>query len=257
MQIIDSHCHLDMVEKRGITFEEISSNLIKNKVESIVQIAADPDSLEFSKSLCKEDLPFKRYFTVGCHPGEAHEIDSRIVMQFARDNYNDSHLVAIGEIGLEYFYTKETATIQKQVFREYMNLAQELDLPVVIHTREAHEDTMNILHSYAGVPILIHCFTGNRQQALDYLELGCYISFSGIVTFKNADSLREAALVVPPEKMLVETDAPFLAPVPKRGKTNQPAYVRYTLQFLANLKGISEEELAGKTYHNTKAFYRI
>ena len=257
-KLIDSHCHLNMILERDLSEEETFSTMKKNNVEGFIQISTDPKSIQFAKDMSKKSLPFLYAYTIGHHPNEVNQEDHFIGINEARTSQSDSNFVAIGEIGLDYFYTKEYQKDQIRVFEEYLQLASELDKPVCIHTRNAHEDTLSILKNFQlGEKVLIHCFTGNRRQMNDFLNINCFISFSGIVTFKDAGNIQEAALFCSEDQMLVETDAPFLAPVPFRGKTNQPGYVRHTLEFIAKLKKQEPSELARLTYENTKAFYNL
>ncbi len=261
MKLIDSHCHFDMVLAKDGNRQAHLDEMRRNQVVGFIQIGADPASMQYSWDLAHSEKEIIVWYTVGAHPGEAQEVDPAIGIAFARARAGegDPKFVAIGEIGLDYYYHPEQAaagSAQQRTFQKYLDLATELNMPVCIHTREAHRDTMAFLREHR-TPILIHCFTGNRSQMEDFLALGAMISFSGIVTFKNAAGLREAALHCPVEKMLVETDAPFLAPVPFRGKLNRPGLVRSTLDFIADLKGMPAEELAAITFCNTVGFYRL
>lgn len=255
--LIDSHCHIDMVIQRGLEYHSISENLLRNKVQGFIQIGASPDEMLFSKKFAHESHPFQVWYTIGAHPGEAHEIDPKIGIRFARENKHDKKFVAVGEIGLDYFYGLDSAKAQQAVFADYLQLANELQKPVCIHTRDAVDDTIGQLTEHSPKKTLIHCFTGNKDDLRKFLDLDYYISFSGIVTFKKAQELQEAAKYCPVDKMLVETDAPYLAPVPHRGKTNEPAFVLHTLQFLAGLKEMEWESLAHTTRKNTIDFYEI
>lgn len=158
---------------------------------------------------------------------------------------------AVGEIGLDYWYSPETRAEQRRLFAAELEFARSRDLPVVIHTREADEDTLGLLREIPSRGV-IHCYTGTPEAAKAFLELGFYISISGIVTFRRADNVRAAARVIPDERLLIETDAPFLAPVPRRGERNEPAFVRHTLEFLAGERGMEVEELAELTTVNAE-----
>jgi len=247
-----------MVVERGLAVGEITQTLIDNDICGIVEIGADKDAMLWARTLSHSSKQFEVYYTIGHHPGEAKSADASFGLRFIQENKDDPRFVAVGEIGLDYFYHAEEAPEQKQVFIDYVRAAREVGRGIAIHTREAHRDTVDILKAEAsGLPILIHCFTGNRTEMLEFVEMGCYISFSGIVTFKNAAALQEAALACPRERMLVETDAPFLAPIPNRGKVNQPGFVRHTLNFLAQLRGDDTEALAEACTRNTRDFYKI
>ena len=161
-------------------------------------------------------------------------------------------LSAVGEIGLDYHYSPETRDAQRRLFAEQLEVAARRNLPVVIHTREAADDTIAILREIPSRGI-IHCFTGTPAEAKSYLDLGFYVSISGIVTFRAADNVRESALVVPDDRILIETDSPFLAPVPLRGRRNEPAFIRHTCEFLARLRGVSADDFAALTFANAEA----
>jgi TatD DNase family protein len=256
--LIDSHCHLDMVVERGIGVEEISNCLRDNNVSALVEIGADKAAMQWARTLAHTSKFIDVYYTIGHHPGEAGTEDSEYGLSFIEENAADPLFVAVGEIGLDYHYHADQAEAQKTVFREYIRAARRVNRGIAIHTRDAHADTFAILREEAAdMPILIHCFTGTKSEMEDFLTLGAYVSFSGIVTFKNAKGVQEAALACPRDRILVETDAPFLAPIPFRGKINQPGYVRQTLDFLARLRGDESAELAKSTVANTRAFYRI
>ena len=161
------------------------------------------------------------------------------------------HLSAIGEIGLDYHYSPGSHKEQKELFSSQLELARKLDKPVVIHTREAAEDTISILREIPSRGI-IHCFTGEPDEAAAYLDLGFFVSISGIVTFKAADNVRRTALYIPDDRILIETDSPFLAPVPLRGKPNEPAFIKHTCEFLAALRGMPAEDFAELTFSNAE-----
>ncbi len=258
LRIIDSHCHLDMVLERGLGVEELTQTLVDNGVDTIVQIGADAKAMQWARSLAHSSKAVDVYYTIGHHPGEAKSADASFGLRFIEENKNDPRFVAVGEIGLDYYYHKDEAEEQQKVFIDFVRAARAVGRGVAIHTRDAHRDTVEILQREAdGLPKLIHCFTGNRAEMEEFVAMGCYISFSGIVTFKNATALQEAAVACPVERMLVESDAPFLAPVPFRGKVNQPGYVRHTLNFLAKLRRQNADDLAAACLRNTQNFYRI
>lgn len=214
------------------------------------------------------DFPFQKvfdlYYTIGLHPchyeqaGEVPEIKA-----LARGLRQDPLFRAIGEIGLDYYWEPESREYQLPVFEEFVALSQELERPVVVHCRDkenggaAFQETYDILKTRHNGKGILHCFTGNAEWARRFCDLGYYISFSGIVTFRSATELQEAAKIVPPDRILVETDAPYLAPVPRRGKTNQPAYVRHTLEFLAELRGAPLDTLAGQVFENSKRIFEL
>lgn len=167
--------------------------------------------------------------------------------------------MALGETGLDYYYQQENAALQREIFREHIRIGRQVNKPVIVHTRSAREDTLSILkeENVQDCGGVLHCFTEDKETATALLDLGMYISFSGIVTFRNAEQIREVARIVPLDRILVETDSPYLAPVPHRGKENQPAYVRDVAEYMAVLKGVSVEELAQQTTRNFAKLFHI
>ena len=189
------------------------------------------------------------FTTVGVHPHDASKVEDRHVEMMERLAQHP-RVLAIGETGLDYHYDNSPRDVQRHVFQRQLEVAARVGLPVIIHTREADEDTERLLRAAAGVRGVLHCFTSSRALATAALDLGFLISFSGIVTFPNARELAEIAMSVPADRLLVETDCPYLSPVPHRGKRNEPAFVVETARFLAGVRGISIEELASQTSEN-------
>jgi TatD DNase family protein len=189
------------------------------------------------------------FTTVGVHPHDASKVEDRHI-EMMEQLAQHPRVLAIGETGLDYHYDNSPRDVQRQVFQRQLELAARVGLPVIIHTREADEDTERLLRAAAGVRGVLHCFTSSRALATAALNLGFLISFSGIVTFPNARELAEIAMSVPADRLLVETDCPYLSPVPHRGKRNEPAFVLETARFLAGVRGISVEELASQTSEN-------
>jgi len=189
------------------------------------------------------------FTTVGVHPHDASKVEDRHI-EMMEQLAQHPRVLAIGETGLDYHYDNSPRDVQRQVFQRQLELAARVGLPVIIHTREADEDTERLLRAAAGVRGVLHCFTSSRALATAALDLGFLISFSGIVTFPNARELAEIAMSVPADRFLVETDCPYLSPVPHRGKRNEPAFVLETARFLAGVRGISIEELASQTSEN-------
>ncbi len=205
-----------------------------------------------------EKFPFI-YTTVGVHPHEARLLDDKLYARLAELSEHPK-VIAWGEIGLDYHYDNSPRDVQQEAFRRQLRMARERRLPVVIHTREAEADTLAILDKEwkdANLPGVIHCFTGTRAFAEEAVRLGFYISFSGVVTFKKADDLRETAKILPLERLLIETDSPFLAPVPFRGRRNEPAYVVEVARAIAEARGASSEEIGRATSENFKRVFRL
>jgi len=197
-----------------------------------------------------------KYATVGFHPHSAklfNEAGYDELITLAQQ----PKVVAIGEIGLDYYYDNSPREQQKYAFRRQMALAKELDLPVVIHSRDATKDTIDIIKEFPDVRCLLHCYSGSLETAREYLAMGHYISIAGPVTFKNASRLQEVAKNIPLDRLLIETDCPYLAPVPMRGKQNEPAYVKYVAEKLAELQHVSFEELVKQTMENTIKFFAL
>jgi TatD DNase family protein len=251
--LVDHHCHLDFPEfapdldgvvarakTAGVgTMVTISTRI--RKFDQILAVATrDPDI----------------WCSVGTHPHNADEeldIPAAEIVRLSRH----PKVVAIGEAGLDYHYKHSSPAGQAEGFRNHIAAARETGLPLEIHTREADDDTLAILrdeHAKGAFPAVLHCYTGGRELALRAVDMGLYVSFSGVISFKKTEALQEIARDVPADRILVETDAPFLAPVPYRGKTNEPAYVVHTAAALARIRGVSEAEIATMTTDN---FFRL
>ena len=245
MRIFDSHCHFERADAA-----EIAAILARAKaagVEAILAVGGS-ESLNASALLAartasgNQELP-RVSAACGLDRDQIGKAASTAVAPSIR---------ALGEIGLDYHYSPETRKAQLDLFRSQLDLAAKASLPVVIHTREADDDTLGALREIPSRGI-IHCFTGSPDFCRELLDLGFYVSISGIVTFRAADNVRESALVVPGDRLLVETDSPFLAPVPMRGKANEPAFIVHTVEFLAKLRGTDAETLADQTFRNAEA----
>lgn len=243
---IDMHAHLDKLEEGP----EAALKLAKAAgVERIVTIGTDPADLPVVLSISEKYYP-EVYCTLGIHPHEG-GLYSPEAEKFIRENLHRKEVIAVGEIGLDYYYKHSSREDQIQAFRAQLEIAKEFKMPIEIHTRDAEEDTVEILKEYKGsVTGIIHCFTGTEWLARQALDLGYNISISGVVTFKNADSLRETVKMIPLDRMHVETDAPFLAPVPMRGKQNTSAFVTHTAAFVAALKGVKIEDFSAQMKRN-------
>jgi TatD DNase family protein len=250
---VDSHCHLNY---KGLI--EDQANVIERArlagVGTMLNISTRES--EWDDVIATAEGATDIWATIGIHP---HEADGHPDVDTAKLLAKAAHpkVIGIGETGLDYYYDKSDRDQQRMSFRTHIAAARESGLPVIVHTRDAEDDTASILAdemgkgAYAGV---IHCFTASQDFAEKALALGLYISISGIVTFKNAKDLQASAALVPEDRLLIETDSPFLAPMPNRGKTCEPAYVADTARFLAGLRGVTVEELATKTSQN---FFRL
>jgi len=251
--LVDSHCHLDFPEYAG-KLDEVVARARAAGVGACVTIGTELARFPGVRAVAErfDDV----WCSVGIHPHEAEkELLSDAELLLAETGH--PKVVGIGETGLDYFYEHSPREKQVTNFRAHIAAARQSGLPVIVHTRDADDDTIKVLEEEMGKGAftgLIHCFTGTQKLADAALKLGLYISISGIATFKNSVALREVIKTVPLERLLVETDAPFLAPVPNRGKTNEPAFVVHTAKLVAELKGIGEEELARATSEN---FFRL
>ncbi|WP_049259438.1 TatD family hydrolase [Eikenella corrodens] len=243
--LIDSHCHLNFPDLAQ-RLPEILASMAEAGVDKAIAISVSRQSFEEVHAIAQNHPNI--YATVGIHPDdpEAEEFSLEELLERAAR----PKVVAIGETGLDYHWCKGDLAWQHQRFALHIEAANRSGLPLVVHTRDAAEDTMRLLREHQAHAGVIHCFTEDVHTAKLALDLGFYISFSGIVTFKNATAIQEAARYVPLDRLLVETDSPYLAPVPKRGKPNEPAYVRHTAAFVAQLRGDSLENIAQATTAN-------
>lgn len=251
--IIDSHAHLSMeplAADRAAVLARARAAGLAHMLTIGTTVAESRVALEVARAHPEVSC------TAGVHP---HEVNAMTEGDLAaiRAMAADPNVVAIGEIGLDYHYDHSPRDTQRHWFRRQMALARELGLPVVLHTREAEADTAQVLREFPGVTGVLHCFSSDPSLAETGLELGYYVSFSGIVTFGKAEAVREAARKVPLERMLVETDCPYLAPVPFRGKTNEPAYVTLVAEALAEIKGVPVAELVAATSANARRLFRL
>lgn len=248
--LIDSHAHLDGFED----IIQVVQRARDNDVEKIVAISSD---LASSKRTVEIASGFPAAFaTVGIHPHEASSFSGETFSSI-ENLAKHRKVVAIGETGLDYHYMNSPPDVQINSFREHIRLAKRLQTPVVVHVREAFDEVYQVLKDEGAEKGVIHCFTGNYETAKKYIDLGFHISFSGIVTFKNAEGVREAAKNIPLEMMLVETDSPYLAPIPFRAKKNEPAYVKYVAEKIAEVRGTSFEKIAAATTANAVKLFML
>ena len=250
---IDTHCHLDILESSP---EESIIEAKQAGVQRMVTIAVDEPSLDFVSSTVQK-FP-SVYGSVGFHPHDASKLTTSLLQKIRQLAEEQHKLIAIGEIGLDYHYMNSPAEIQQQAFRKQLQLSVELNLPVILHSREAETDTLKILQEFP-VPSLgvAHSFTSSIEMAKVLVDMGWYLGINGIVTFKNAEDLQEVVRWLPLEHLLLETDSPFLAPIPFRGKPNKPAHIPTIANFIAKLKKITLEELAQQTTANAERLFNF
>lgn len=253
MRLFDSHCHLDD-EKFDADRETVLARLREAGVQKCVTVGSDIASSRRCLSLAQaHDFV---YAAAGVHPHEAAKAGDYLDDLAAL--LHEDKVVALGEIGLDYYYDFSPRDTQKAVMLEQMALALALDKPCIFHIRDAHGDMIDLFRAQKTLPRgIIHCFSGSAETAKEYLRMGFYISFAGAVTFKNARGLIDAALAVPIDRLLIETDSPYLSPEPLRGRRNEPANVRFTLKKLAQIKSIAPETLAETTYQNACKLYGV
>ena len=250
---IDSHAHIEW-ESYEKDFDAVLQRAQENKVEAILNIGTTLEHNAASIALA-EKYPHI-YAAVGIHPHEVEKVPDNYLDQLKTMAHNPK-VKAIGEVGLDYFYKNADPELQKKRFQEQAQLAKDLGLPLSIHCREAFQEAFEILDRVGMTNGVFHCFTGNQNEAQEALKRGFYISISGIITFKKALQLQDVVRTLPLEKLLIETDCPFLAPEPYRGKRNEPAYVVHTAQKIAELLEVSLEEVARQTTQNTKNLFQI
>ena len=249
MRLIDSHCHLNyagLAERQ----DEVLANARAAGITGFLNISTR--QREWDEVIAVAEANADVWATVGVHPHEA-DAHPDLGASILTDATSHQRVIAIGECGLDYFYDKSDRAAQRERFAAHIEAARTTGLPLVVHTRDAEDDTAEMLGravEEGGVTGVLHCFTGSQELARTALDLGFFISLSGIVTFKNAQDLQETAKIVPADRLLVETDSPFLAPVPHRGQTCEPAFVADTARFVAGLRGVELEVLAEQTTDN-------
>jgi len=253
--MIDSHCHLD--------HEPLLENLIdvlnRSKeagITKLLTICTSLNSFERIKTIVKKDKMI--YGTYGIHPHETetNQVDKKTIIKAVKEN---NKIIGIGETGLDFFYNHSNKDSQISSFKTHIEASIELNIPIIIHSRNAEEETFDILNSYKNInlKILMHCFTGSLDFSKKLLALNTFFSASGIITFKNSIDLQNTFKTIPLEKLLIETDSPFLAPIPMRGKKNEPSFIKYTLEKLSNLKEITAEQMASITTDNFNKLFDV
>ncbi len=253
MHFIDTHTHLGMLDSEVL---EVMARAEKENILQFVNIGTNHEDHPIVLATAKKFYP-KVFCTLGVHPHDAKEY--HLAKDFLIKNLSHKEVIAVGEIGLDYYYKNSTAEEQKKAFIEQIEISISANLPIEIHTRDAEEDTIEILKQFKGhVKGLIHCFTGTQWLADQALDLGFNLSISGVVTFKSAEALRDVVQNTPLDRLHIETDAPFLAPIPHRGKKNEPAFMIETAKKVADLKKVSLEDLAKQVQKNTeKLFHKL
>ncbi len=250
--IINTHSHVNTLRETNI--DEAIQNAIDNKIVTIVPSSSAQDIFDTDKFIKKyNDV----YGYVGVFPEEVKDFSDKTLADMEEIIKSNPKIIGIGEIGLDYYWDKSFKELQKEVFIKQIEFANQMNLPLNIHSREAHLDTLEILKKYnKNSTAIMHCFSGSLEFARECIKEGIYIALGGVVTFKNAKKTKEVAKNIPLEYLLLETDDPYLAPVPFRGKENQPMYVKYVAEEIANLRGITPEEVAKTSTENAKKIFK-
>ncbi len=251
--MIDSHCHLDH-EPLKSNLEAVIERSKKVGITKILTICTTLSSFKKIKEIVKKDEII--YGTYGIHPHEAQNdrVTSDLIVKEVKNN---KKIIGVGETGLDFYYNNSQKTDQFRSLEEHINAAIKLNIPIIIHSRNAENETFEILNEYKNknLKILMHCYTGSKKFAEKLLDLNAYFSASGIITFKNSTDLQETFKFIPLEKLLIETDSPFLAPEPKRGKKNEPSFVKYTAEKLAEIKELTNNDLVKVTSSNFNTLF--
>ena len=255
--IVDSHCHLDFPHLLD-QLDDVINRAASNNVKYMLTISTTLDSFKTIKKIIKK---YKNiYATFGIHPHETSkftEVNSDFIVNEINQN---KKVIGIGETGLDFYYNHSDKNLQKKSFEEHIKAALILNLPIIVHTRNAERETYEILKSEmknSNLKVLIHCFTGSRDFAFKLLDINCYISISGIITFKNSNELIETVRSIPLNRLLVETDSPYLAPAPYRGKKNEPSYIIHTVEKISLIKNVSIESFISNTTNNFKKLFSL
>ena len=252
--LFDTHAHMD-----DRAFDADREELLRSLPKQGLQLVMNPGcSLESSRNVSRLTREYDfLYGAVGSHPDAADEINDAVLAEYRELCKLSPKIKAIGEIGLDYHYEDIPRQIQMQAFRSQMELARELDLPVIVHERDAHEDGMSVVRDFPTVTGVFHCYSGSAEMARQLVDKGWYIGFTGVLTFKNARKAVEVASSIPLERIVLETDCPYMAPEPFRGKRNHPGYLYRMAEKLAEIRGISVEEIHAVTTENGRRLYRI
>ena len=254
--LIDTHCHIQ-TEEFDEDRDEVLARAREAGVDTLIVVggAGDLSTNDLAVRLAEEHADI--YATVGMHPHDAKDVGAED-MDRLRGLAKHPKVVAIGETGLDFHYDHSPRQVQRNMFERFVALAADTGLPIVVHNRESDREAAETIRGGGGnLEGVIHCFTSDAEAARSFLDLGFYLSFSGIVTFKNAEALRDIARWVPLDRLLIETDAPFLAPVPKRGRRNEPAYVRFVAETLARARGVDVDEIASASTRNARTLFGL
>ena len=253
--LIDTHAHIDMLVNDEVTLQDIIKDMnehgVKKAVIPAVEIGTQDKVIELANA--NDNI----FAMAGLFPSEAKTYTKDFEQKIEDIAGKNNKIVAIGEVGLDYYWDKSFVELQKEVFIKQIQLAQKLNLPIVVHDREAHKDCFDILKEQKAEKVLFHCFSGSVEFMRECVKEGWFIAIGGVVTFKNAIKMKDVAKEIPLEKLVLETDSPYLTPVPYRGKPNKPAYVRYVAEEVAKIRNIQLEELIDITTTNAERFFGI
>ncbi len=252
--IIDTHCHLDFPQFDGDR-SEVLARAATGGIAGIILIGIDPRSWKATSEF--DAGPVKCWRTVGVHPNSVASLWNADLLNLLRKEANTGELVGIGETGIDLFRSRESRDLQIQAFDAHLKLSQDLELPIVIHQRNAEEEVLDVLRGYGNVKGVMHCFGGDWRFAQQCLELGLHLGIGGVATFKNSKATRSAIERIPADRILLETDAPYLAPQAVRGKRNEPAYLRHVVEVIATCRGISASDVEDLTTSNASELFGL
>ena len=252
MNWLDSHCHInDKAFKEDI--DEVLDRMAENNVTKAMLISSYIDDYEYGFSISHPEIELKH--SLGIYPGDVDDVDEKLFEKYVK-LYKEDRCQAIGEIGLDYYWDKENKERQKEIFRRQLLIAKELNKPIIVHSRDAIQDTFDLMKEIR-VEGVMHCYSNSAQMAKEFVKLGYYISISGTITWKNAREPLEVIKAVPLDRLLIETDCPYLTPAPNRGKRNEPAYVVYTGRKISEELGINEEDFKKQLNENYHRLFRL
>ena len=255
--IADSHCHLDYPNLYN-ELDDVVNRAIKNDVKLLLTICTTVESFKRIKLMV--DKYKNIYGTFGIHPHETKNFKNMTDALIIEYKNESKKIIGVGETGLDYYYNHSDKNIQKKIFVQHIEAAKELDIPLIVHSRDAEIDTFDILKSYmknSKLKTIIHCFTGSKDFAKKIINIGCYISVSGIITFKGSNELSETISSIPMDKLLVETDSPYLTPIPNRGKSNEPSFITHTIEKLSIIRNIEKKVIIENTTNNFRKLFNL